>query len=106
MNSLERIIEYSCEIDQEGRLSTPVDETLNNWPTNGTVAIKNLAIAYHSKPDVNVIESLTLDIQAGERVGVVGRTGSGKSTLAAAFFRLVEPRAGAISIDGVGICAS
>ncbi|KAJ3317011.1 Multidrug resistance-associated protein 5 [Boothiomyces sp. JEL0866] len=103
MNTLERIVEYTLEIDQERALHTAVDEKLGSWPSNGDISITNLDVAYHSKPEVNVLKLLTVDIKAGERIGVVGRTGSGKSTLASAFFRLIEPKSGSIVIDGVDI---
>jgi ATP-binding cassette subfamily C (CFTR/MRP) protein 2 len=51
-----------------------------------------------------VIKGITLSIQGGEKIGVVGRTGSGKSTLIQVFFRLVEPSGGRIIIDGLDIC--
>jgi len=50
-----------------------------------------------------VLKGITLSISGGEKVGVVGRTGSGKSTLIQVFFRLVEPLAGKIVIDGIDI---
>ena len=46
-----------------------------------------------------------LQVQAGSKVGVVGRTGSGKSTLALSLFRLLEARQGRILIDGVDIAS-
>ncbi|KAJ3257816.1 Multidrug resistance-associated protein 9 [Boothiomyces macroporosus] len=103
MNCFERVVEYCEDIDQEAPKDTLIDEKVGEWPSHGEISVKGLEIAYHSKPDVNVIHSLGIDIKAGERVGVVGRTGSGKSTFGTAFFRLIEPKNGNILIDGVDI---
>lgn len=51
-----------------------------------------------------ILKGISLTIQGGEKIGVVGRTGSGKSTLIQVLFRLIEPSAGKIIIDGINIC--
>lgn len=50
-----------------------------------------------------VLKGVSLTIEGGEKVGVVGRTGSGKSTLIQVLFRLIEPSAGNLMIDGIDI---
>ncbi|KAJ3251787.1 Multidrug resistance-associated protein 1 [Boothiomyces macroporosus] len=97
MNSFERVVEYCEGIEQE-----QLDEDASgylHWPSKGEIEIRNLTLAYHSKPDTDIIKDLHISIQAGEKIGVVGRTGSGKSTLAMSFFRLFEPKRGTIIID-------
>jgi ABC-type multidrug transport system fused ATPase/permease subunit len=43
---------------------------------------------------------LNLVVEAGEKVGIVGRTGAGKSTIGLALTRIVELEEGKILIDG------
>ena len=50
-----------------------------------------------------VIRGLTCTFMGGMKTGILGRTGSGKSTLIQTLFRIVEPTAGQITIDGINI---
>lgn len=56
--------------------------------------------ARYSKDGPIVLDNLSVDIKAGQRVGIVGRTGSGKSTLSLALLRMI-PITGIVRIDGV-----
>lgn len=46
---------------------------------------------------------VSMNIQAGMKVGIVGRTGAGKSTILQVLFRLTDSHKGQIKIDGVDI---
>ena len=50
-----------------------------------------------------VLKKLSLTIQPGQVIGIVGRSGSGKSTLAKLIQRLYVPEAGRILVDGVDV---
>ncbi|PON24689.1 ATP-dependent bile acid permease [Trichoderma gamsii] len=104
-NSVERIVEYT-DIKQEP--SQPLETSPYNlsphWPAHGNVSFQEYTTRYASELDP-VLVDLNFDVNAGQRVAVVGRTGAGKSTLALALIRAVEADAGRITIDGVSIAS-
>lgn len=66
-------------------------------------AIRFEAIRFHYGKGSGVIEGLDLDIQPGERVGLVGPSGAGKTTLMNLLLRFYDLEAGRILIDGQDI---
>ncbi|CAD7024202.1 ABC transporter ATP-binding protein [Pseudorhizobium endolithicum] len=67
----------------------------------GHIRYENVRFHYGKKK--GVIEDLTLDIAAGEKVGLVGRSGAGKTTLMNLLLRFYDLEAGRITIDGQDI---
>ena len=63
------------------------------------LSIRDLSIVYRTfAGDVRAVDSVTLDLHAGEVIGLVGESGSGKSTLAYGATRLL--RAPAVITSG------
>jgi len=52
-----------------------------------------------------VLKKVSFRVEAGSKVGIVGRTGAGKSTIAQTLSRLLELESGSIEIDGVDIAS-
>src|SRR5271170_777991 len=71
-------------------------------PPRGAIAFRNVTMRY--RPDAaDALRNVTLSVEPGEVIGVVGPSGSGKSTLTKLVQRLYSPQSGQVMIDGVDV---
>lgn len=97
--SVERIEDYAT-LEQEAEWVLPKDD--NSWPQEGTIQFKNYCMRYRKELEP-VLYDISLKVENGEKIGIVGRTGSGKSSLTMALFRINEADSGSILIDNKSI---
>lgn len=64
---------------------------------NDAISFENVSFFYDEKP---VLKAVTLTIQRGECIGIIGESGSGKSTLCDLLMGFIRPSSGLITIDG------
>lgn len=100
-NVVERLLHFA-DLPREGSPVNDSDPAVDTWPSRGAIDFKDVELRYRPGLPL-VVKGVSFQINAGERVGIVGRTGSGKSSLLAALFRTAELSGGKITIDGVDI---
>ncbi len=94
-----------AEFDQlfEEQEQTPTADVLRQ-EMRGLIQVGNLLVHLDQKENAT-LKNISLTIQPGEKVGLVGRSGSGKSTLLRALAGLHKPDEGHVLIDGVAVTA-
>ncbi|KYG67813.1 multidrug ABC transporter ATP-binding protein [Bdellovibrio bacteriovorus] len=104
MTSIERL-KFFSNLPAEKDVLLKGEESLRlSWPEKGEISVENLKVRY--APHLpQVLKGITFHVEAGTRVGIIGRTGSGKSTFFQSLFRFIEAEEGRIKIDGVEIAA-
>ncbi|CAI7603846.1 hypothetical protein PCG10_001957 [Penicillium crustosum] len=100
IGSIQRIKDFTSTVESEDKPGEDQDVP-PNWPSKGAVAFNSVSAAY--RPSEPVLNDVSLTVQAGEKVGICGRTGSGKTSMIMSIFRMMELTSGTITVDGVDI---
>ena len=69
--------------------------------SGGAIGFRNVNFSYPSGQ--TVLSNFVLDVPAGQKIGLVGRSGAGKSTIIALLQRLYDPMSGQVLVDGQNI---
>ena len=71
--------------------------------TRGEIEFKNVSFRYFKNNTERVLDNISLKINGGELVGIIGSTGSGKTTLVSMIPRLYDADEGDVLVDGVSV---
>lgn len=69
----------------------------------GEITYKNVAFAYPSRKDMEVLKNISFEVKAGEKIALVGYSGGGKSTIVSLLMRYYKLSGGQILVDGKDI---
>jgi len=94
----ERVLEI---LDEEGENISilEADNTIKQ-KIEGNLSFSNVVFAYPSRSGIPVLNDISFNAAAGQKVAIVGPSGSGKSTMAALILQFYNPQSGTISFDG------
>lgn len=84
---------------------TRLQRSLGRRPVNaaGSIRLENIEMYYPARPNRKVLDGLTLNIQPGSVVALVGQSGGGKSSVMSLIQHLYEPSAGRVIVDGYDV---
>lgn len=101
IGATERIMDI-LDTPEEIRLSANAGQP--HTPTlRGDIEYRDVAFAYPTRPDVQVLNSVNLTVRSGQTVALVGSSGSGKSTIVQLLMRFYAYDGGSIQIGGTPI---
>lgn len=87
-------------LDEKSEL--PEKDTTNVLDTcDGSILFDNISFSY--RKDVSLIKNLSIDVQSGSTVAIVGPTGAGKTTIVNLLMRFYDINSGKISVDNTNI---
>ncbi|KAI7978458.1 hypothetical protein EIK77_006148 [Talaromyces pinophilus] len=123
IGAVSRIRDFVRDTPSESDILVTPSRILPEWPSHGVIDFISVSARYryvnstesahpkegktqtiiYSSTTVPVIQNLSLQIRAGEKVAICGPSGSGKTSLILALLQMIDVQQGRIEIDGVDL---
>ncbi|MDX5477880.1 MAG: ABC transporter ATP-binding protein/permease, partial [Cyclobacteriaceae bacterium] len=94
IGSSERVLEI---LDEAPEVSTADFQKVK---VDGNILFDQVRFTYPTRPEVEVLKNIKLDIKAGEKVALAGHSGAGKSTIIQLLLKFYPVQNGTVSVDG------
>lgn len=98
--STKRFFEF-LDMETEGGINRGNHVRLADNQVRGDIRFEDVSFSY--KEEEKILNKINLNINAGEKIAIIGANGSGKSTLINLLLRFYKPQEGKILVDGIDI---
>ncbi len=96
----ERLIEMLHAVDT---VQDPAQPKALPRPARGAISFKDVVFHYPTRPEVSALDGVSIEVQSGETIALVGPSGAGKTTIIQLLQRFYDPQSGVIRIDGLDL---
>eukprot|EP00064_Thunnus_orientalis_P004352 superscaffoldBa00000393_g4363 len=86
-------------IDNQPCIDSYSDAGFKPDSIKGNIEFRNIHFNYPSRPDVKILNNMSLSVKSGQTIALVGSSGCGKSTTIQLLQRFYDPQEGSVSID-------
>ncbi|MBC7676044.1 MAG: ATP-binding cassette domain-containing protein, partial [Rhodoferax sp.] len=73
-------------------------------PVKGAIEFQDVRFNYPMRPSISALDGVSLAVNPGETVALVGPSGAGKTTILQLIMRFYDPQSGVVRLDGFDLC--
>jgi ATP-binding cassette subfamily B protein len=90
-------------LDAKPGIVAPASPAILPTPVQGRIAFEDVTFRYPTRPAQPALDGVSLIVEPGETVALVGPSGAGKTTMLQLLLRFYDPQSGVLRLDGVDI---